>query len=165
MNFFKKIFTSPEAVKPESRPAEHEANVKTKNYNVTGISHYESNILKLAQKNPLYDLSKKEIAARKIYDKDIFEYIFSPQKTELVPEPMNPHDPNAIKVMVGGYLVGYIKAGACSKILKLINENKISSIESKISGGNYKMYWNDGTSLQVEKGKKSYSVKISISEK
>lgn len=153
------IFNLFKTKKAEKIPPE-----KIQNHNITGVSHYQDNILKLAKNNPLYDLSKKDIIAKKI-DGCIYQYKFNPQKTELLPEPNNPHDPNAIKVMIDGQHVGYIKAGSCTRILKLIKEDRIARIESKIGGGNYKMYWNDGISVNAEKGKNNFNVRISIIEK
>ena len=165
MGFFKSLSNlfATETAKPQpiaTIQTAADANEKRQNYNVTGISHYTNNILKLAIKNPAYALSKKEIIAKKLCDQKIFEYSFAPQKTELIPEPTNPHDPNAIKVVIDGLLVGYVKAGSCTRILKLMNENRIAGIVGEIYGGNYKMIYDD--ELLMEKG--SFKVRISIIE-
>lgn len=165
MGFLKSLMDlfSTETAKPQptaNTQTAADTDERRQNYNVTGISHYTSNILKLATKNPAYALSKKEIIAKKLYDQKIFEYTFAPQKTELIPEPTNPHDPNAIKVVIDGQLVGYVKTGSCARILKLIKENRIARIDGEIYGGNYKMFY-DGE-LLTEKG--NFKVRISIVE-
>jgi len=162
MGFLKSLMDlfSTETAKPQPTQTAADTNEKRQMHNVTGISHYASNILKLATKNPAYALSKKEIIAKKLCDQKIFEYTFAPQKTELIPEPTNPHDPNAIKVVIDGQLVGYVKSGSCARILKLIKENRIARIDGEIYGGNYKMFY-DGE-LLTEKG--NFKVRISIVE-
>lgn len=111
---------------------------KTKSYKVTGVSHYTKAILSLKVENIDYDYSKKELIDEGLENDKIYQYEYYPIKTELVPEPDNPYDPNAIKVIVDNVLVGYIKSGSCSHVLKLINEGKIEKIETIISGGKYK---------------------------
>lgn len=165
MGFFNLFKTKPEAAKTENRMPIKNEDTKTHNHNVTGVSYYEKNVLKLAHKNPLYDLDKKQIAAKKLCIETIYQYTFSPTKTELIPELTNPFDPSAIKVLIDGQHVGYIKAGSCAKILKLINEDRIARIESEIYGGNYKMHWNDGIGLNTQKEKDKFRIKITIFEK
>lgn len=139
---------------------------KTHNHKVAGVTHYESNILQLAVKNPAYALSDKEIIARRLHNTNIYEYTFPENNAELQPDPTNPHDPNAIKVVIGGQLVGYIKAGSCSRILKLIEEDRIAKIECTIGGGKFRNVWSDGRTIQQsEKGRKNYGIQITIIEK
>ena len=97
-----------------------ENNVKKHKHKIAGVAHYESNLLKLAFKNPAYSFTKKEIIAKRLYCKNLYEYSFAPKKTELLPDPTNPQDPNAIKVIIDGQHVGFIKSGSCGQILKLI---------------------------------------------
>ena len=162
MGFFNSLMNmfSTETAKPQPTQNAADPNEKRQMHNVTGISHYTNNILKLATKNPAYALSKKEIIAKKLCDQKIFEYTFAPKTTELIPEPTNPHDPNAIKVVIDGQLVGYVKAGSCTQILKLMKENRIARIDGEIYGGNHKMIYDD--ELITEKG--SFKIKIYIIE-
>lgn len=170
MNIFEKLFKSskPQKETPIAAPPVPLANPSSKNYNVTGVAHYEDSLLKLAALNPAFSLTKKELIASKLYDVDIYQYNFSSHKTELIPEPSNAYDPNAIKVVIDGQHIGYIKAGSCKHILKAINENRIEKITSQISGGLYRtLVCHDDayTDFTIEKGKKAYSVKIAIVEK
>lgn len=43
----------------------------------------------------------------------------------MIEEPDNPEDPNAIKVVMDGEPIGYIKAGSCARVKKLIREERI----------------------------------------
>lgn len=141
---------------------------KIKNHRVTGTSHYESNILKLATENKDYAKTKSELIQSGLVEKNIYQYNFHPHKTELVPEPTNQYDTNAIKVIIDDQHVGYIKAGSCSHMLKLINENRIQNITSKINGGTYKCVIVNGgpdcDSYELIKEKSGYSITVTIIE-
>lgn len=140
---------------------------KTQKHRITGVSHYEKNIMKLAIPNPDYSLSPKQIIKENMGDVKIYQYEFAPGNPELIPEPSNPHDPNAIKVLVDGEHVGYIKAGSCSRVLKLIREDCIEKIDCRIRGGAYKYLslCGDGGEYEIEKDKDNLSIEITIYEK
>ncbi|MFQ7609711.1 HIRAN domain-containing protein [Blautia marasmi] len=54
---------------------------------------------------------------------------------ELMPEPNNIYDHNAIKVVVDGYHIGYIKSGNCSHVSQLIEDNRIHHLSATIYRG------------------------------
>ena len=64
---------------------------------VAGIKHHKTNFYNL-------DLSQRE------------------HKLELIPEPTNKHDPNAIKVIVDGKHIGYVPANKCAKVHKILTK-------------------------------------------
>ena len=129
----------PEAETQEGlAPESGSSSIVGKTHKVTGLQYYKDNLLDLAVENSDYDMSKKEIIDCGMEDEKIWKYEFYPRKAELVPEPDNPHDPNAIKVVVDGRHVGYIKAGSCTHLLKLIKEGRIKGIDCEIGGGPYK---------------------------
>lgn len=124
------------AVTPISEPAA--APFVAKTYKVTGMQHYMDNIDSMANENPDYDMSKRDIIDCGMTDERIWKYTFHPEKIELVPEPDNPYDPKAIKVVVDGQQVGYIKSGSCAHLLKIISEERIRGIDCEMGGGPYK---------------------------
>lgn len=142
----------------------------TKTYHVTGIRHYEDNLMNLAHINIDYEMTKKELIDSYMVDEMVWKYVFYPDIVQLVPEPDNPHDPNAIKVVIDAEHIGYIKAGSCAHLLKIIKENRILSISCKIGGGPYKILsgeYDDKKEKDVyslERGEYSYSVTLHISE-
>jgi len=109
-----------------------------KRHRIVGLNYRKSNVMKLAVENPLYNLNKAEILKQGFVDSYIHKYIFADGPTELVQEPDNPHDPNAIKVVVAGQHIGYIKAGSCAHLNKVINEGRVEQILCRIYGGPYK---------------------------
>lgn len=167
MEIFKNLFKSAPAktcTKNEQIAAIPEG--KKHSHKIAGAKHYEANIAKLARKNPAYNFTQKEIIAKKMFCKNIYEYTFAPKITKLIPDPTNPHDPNAIKVIIDEQHVGYIKAGSCARILKMMQENRIAKIESNICGGRFQNLWTDGKEIQQhEKGKTEYKIEITIFEK
>lgn len=144
------------APKPEPAPEPvPKPDTVEKKYKVTGIDHYLDNLLSLASKNDDYYLSKRDLIDEYLTDQRIYETEFYIGRAELVPEPDNPVDPKAIKVLLDGQHVGYIKAGSCTHLLKVIRENRIQKIECQAGGGKYKkVYVEDYT----ESGKEIYTL-------
>lgn len=167
-NIFKNLLSAPQDSTDKSSsntPVDSQQKSKEKKHKVAGVKYYTDNVLSLARLNPDYSLKKNEIIQREL-DRTIYQYIFSPGKTELIHEPTNPHDPNAIKVIIDGKHVGYIKAGSCKHILNLINDNRIEKINSEIYGGKYKCLCLDGESdFVLEKGETEYKINVSIIER
>lgn len=143
---------------------------KAVRHSVAGTSYHQDAIRAMGKKNPDFALTKRDLFKRGL-EAPIYEYTFSPKKAELVPEPENPHDPKAIKVLVDGVHVGYIKSGSCAHIHKLIQEDRIKKIEPSIFGGKYKhlcTYDANATRMEdydLEKGESSFGVSLQITEK
>lgn len=144
---------APVAPKPPE-PAPKPDTVEKK-YKVTGINHYLDNFLSLASENDDYNLSKRGLIDEYLTDQRIYETEFYISRAELVPEPDNPVDPKAIKVLLDGQHVGYIKAGSCTHLLKVIRENRIQKITCEAGGGRYKYVSLDG---YTESGKEIYTL-------
>ena len=114
------------------------SNYKERTYRVAGISFREDAVENIGSENDDYHMTKQELIRDDMTDEQIWEYSFHPRHTELVPEPTNQYDPNAIKVIVDGEHIGYIKSGSCVHVLKLINEDRILNIQCQMGGGRYK---------------------------
>lgn len=141
-----------------------------KTYRVAGTSFRLENIAKLGTENPDYYKSKKELIELEQIDEKIWKYEFYSLKATVTPEPDNPVDPNAIMVEVNGQHVGYIKAGSCAHLLKVIKGDRIRGIDCDIRGGPYKVItedYDEGTDKEfyrLEKGELNYSVVLHIFE-
>lgn len=134
---------------------------------VTGMEHYLDNIMNLAAENPDYEMSKLEIIDNFMTDKKIYEYNFYASNVKLVPEPENPFDSNAVMVIIDGQHVGYIKAGSCARILKLLREDRIHRVEAEVGGGKYKLVYedDDDDTYTLERDKTKFFVHLTIYEK
>lgn len=143
---------------------------KVKTYKVAGVTQYVDNIMNLATLNPYYGMSKRELVDEGMTGEKVWRYDFYPEKIQLEPEPDNAFDPNAIKVIVDGEHVGYIKSGSCAHLLKVIKENRIVSIRGTIGGGAYKYVseeYDDEKDKEIytlEKDSVNYFVHLEISE-
>ena len=126
------------------------------------MEHYRDNIMTLAIENDDYKLSKKELIEECLENERIYERDFYFTKVELVPEPNNPYDPKAIKVLLDGLHVGYIKSGSCSHIHNLINDNRIEKIDCKIAGGKSKYLHYDENEDKYELSKEEIPLFIHL---
>lgn len=137
--------------------------LKTETLHITGTSHYMDNILDLASENYLYDYSKKELMENGLEDEKIYQYEFYPSKVELVADPENQYDSNAIKVLIDDVHVGYVKSGSCTHVKKLLNSGRITAIDAKIYGGAYKLLWEDDDGkYQIERNHTPIKINVKI---
>lgn len=125
-------------VRPVTTPNAKADNPKVQTHRVAGVTFYADNILALAEENPDYDMTKRELIDEGLVDERVWKYLFIPHQTELVFEPDNPKDPNAIKVVVDGEHVGYIKSGSTARVKNLMKSDRIKDIQCEIGGGPYK---------------------------
>lgn len=170
MGLFSRLFSH-----KQSKPTEpvKVPGAKVVRHKAEGTSYRQDAIQSMGKKNQDYNLNKRELVKRWPEGVTVYEYDFHPQKAELVPEPENPEDPKAIKVLVDGVHVGYIKAGSCAHIHRLILENRIAKIEPKIVGGKYKdLYCYDEyarmmkevAAYELEKHSGQFGVYLNITE-
>ena len=106
------------------------------NFTVHGEFYHKDAIESIGIHNPDFDLSLNEF--EKKYPKEgteAYKYSFNITSVDLVPEPNNPHDPNAIKVMMNGAHVGYITAQGTARVKEYLESGNIESITGKITGG------------------------------
>ena len=129
----KSLSDSPAPSKTSEKPP-----ISEKVYRVAGTSYRTDSILKLAEENSDYEKTKKELIEDDLTDKRVWKFEFYPSKVELIPEPDNPQDSNAIKVVVDGEHIGYIKAGSCAHLHKVMKKEGILSVSCEIGGGPYK---------------------------
>jgi len=122
---------------------------------VAGVTYHEDAIRALA--SPDYDFDDLKISDLEDGEK-IFELYFPEGPVDLVPEPSNPHDKNAVKVLIAGQHVGYIKAGSCAHVLNLLRAGRILDIKADIRGGRWKANYDE----QLERGTDFFSIKLSI---
>lgn len=161
---------APQPPKPEplvQEPAVPEPDtprVAGKTFKVAGVQHHMDEIRSLGFENPDYKMSKREIIDSDMTDEKIWEYDFCGGEVELVPEPDNTYDSNAIKVLIDGKHVGYIKSGSCSEIRSALEDGRIQRITCQIGGGRYKMVCEDieDDTYEVNYDETSYFVRLTV---
>lgn len=111
---------------------------------VRGASYYQGAIEKHMEDNPDWFKSYEELKAEKKNWKIIYQYQLTQTPAQLVPEPTNPHDKNAIMVCIGNDKVGYVAAEECTHVLSLIRSKKIVHATATLKGGPAKRVFDDG---------------------
>lgn len=133
--------------------------LKEETFAAVGVSYYENNIRKLACNNPDWALTAAQIMNSGKAGKRIFKYYYVSNPVKLRPEPENPHDKNAIAVIIAGELVGYIGRGDNLHVKDLLQKHEIKSLSGFIGGGEYKVVTEDGEVIKDENG---FSVTVRI---
>ena len=140
-------------------PIGSERTLKEENFDGAGVWHYESNIKKLANSNPDWKLTKKQIESAGKTGRKIFKNNYINKPVKLIPEPDNPHDSDAIVIVIAGEKVGYIRSDENVHVRAILDTREIKSISAFIGGGEYKILSEDG---ELIKGSYGFSVRIRI---
>ena len=127
------------ASKAAAAKAPEKPRAKFERHKVAGTSYHMDAIMALAQENPDYDLTKREIIDDGLTDERIYQYTFTDGPVELVDDPDNEYDPNAIKVLVAGQHIGYIKRGSTGRVHNLQRAGRVLGVTAEIYGGKYKV--------------------------
>ena len=120
-------------------------NMASYSFNVAGVSYKRKEITALLLENDDYDMSKKEIIDCNMTDEYIYRYTTFMRDVELVPDPDNEHDPNAIKVLSRGVHVGFVPADKTGRVRKIL-DSRSPEISAEFKGGPYKIVravWDD----------------------
>ena len=149
-------------VASEQMPPSVKKSTKTERIHVRGTEYHTENIIAVATENSDYSLTKRELI-EDFPDECVYQYDFFVDG-DLVPEPDNPYDPNAIMVQANGLCIGYVPKGSTSHVRKLMQSGRIKSMDLSIKGGKYKeVYENDDGEYGIDKGEKCYSAILEIS--
>ena len=138
--------------------------MRAEKFKVAGVTRYEDNIKSLSEENEDYSLSDNELLDLYDVGQEINKYEFYPEKVELIQEPENPYDENAVRVLVDGEMVGYIKKGETSQAKTLISALNYCGAEVESMGlGDYKLICEDDDGeLYVERKSRYPWVHINI---
>lgn len=112
--------------------------MKATKFKATGMIHYMDAIRAIQTENDDFDLSRGELLEDYGPGDKIWKYDYSFQSVELIPEPENEYDPNAVAVYIDGKMVAHIKRGSCSQVKNLISADDFVKAEAEIGGGPYK---------------------------
>ena len=112
-------------------------------FKAVGESHYKEHLKYVCRRSELADLSDDELRAEGLYDTRIYDYEFADYPVELVPEPENPHDPNAIRVMISGLQVAHIARDQTDAVRCLMSSGKVLGIRATVEHGDYRVLAGD----------------------
>ncbi len=119
-------------------------------FSPAGCQHYMDNIRSLGRRSQTFGMTAEELAAAGLANLPAFEYEFPEVTTELVPEPSNLKDPNAIKVLMDGILVGYIPAKRCPELLTQLRQGRVKRVQGGILCESFRMLAAPGTGENVK---------------
>ncbi len=116
----------------KKKPAPEPVPTNPVSFEIAGLFAHEAEAKAVMGENP------KLKKARKIEGSRIF--VLSPfdGPCNLVPEPDNPHDKNALKIVVNGHDLGYVPQYMQEQAVKRLNAGQYAVV--KLLGGNYRMY-------------------------
>lgn len=123
---------------------------------VVGEYFRKGEISSLVSGNPLYNLSDANFVQKIEPGKHIYQFKYREAEAQLVPEPNNPHDANAIKVLIDDVHVGYIPSERCVELKKIMK--RIKSVNAHIHGGNHKYHSN----YEVFKTESDFAIELYI---
>lgn len=103
---------------------------------VVGESYYKSEIADLGTIAQNYYWPQERLYEKFVEGDRVYKYNFAEQDAQLVPEPENPHDPNAIRVVVDGKTVGHIARDNTARISDIIRRGL--TVKANITGGPHK---------------------------
>lgn len=142
----KKANTAPALTVEQPQKVTHTPHAEertTERHKVAGISYREEDVQSLGVENSEYNLTKKQLIEEGLTDERVYKTDFYVVRCCLIPEPENPEDPKAIKVVADDVHIGYIKKGSCARLHKLLREDRIKSVSCEIRSGPYKIIRTD----------------------
>lgn len=125
--------------KPKPEPETAPTTVKKEicAFTVAGFDYYQDALKEfLYRENPEYSYSKSDLIDME--DERIYEYEPYIGYPDLVPEPDNKYDSNAIAVLLEGTRVGYVPRNYQESVAPYLTDDSVSR-EIEIYGGKYKV--------------------------
>ena len=126
-------------------------------FNVAGVYYYKDGVRAAAKKRKDFALSEEEFRVNHSNGKKVFQYYFSRgSSVALIPEPNNPHDPNAVAVYVNGIQVGHVPAELAPDMRSVLNAGY--SAEAFLSGGPRR--WVEGSDVLTDSSNMEIAVTV-----
>ena len=141
---------------------------------VKGISYHQEAFSDLCQELiqesddvPYLGYASKEIKEELIFSDRFYKYSpFELSDVDFVPELDNQFDPNAVKIVVRGYHLGYVTKSKNRKVLRLTTDSNNEVIKiAKIYGGDYKDIDPESDKLRTVKDSFKIQIKLKVLKK
>lgn len=105
-----------------------------KRFEVAGVFYHKNAVRSAANKRNDFSLSDEDFRSSHSDGKRVFQYYFSRNsKVDLVEEPENLHDQNAIAVYVNGEKIGYVPANLAPELHSILKQEY--SVSAFLKGG------------------------------
>lgn len=138
------------------KPKQIVINNNTLRIDVVGEHYRKNDIASVLSGNRLYGIPDTEFLQKIEEQKNIYRFKYREAEAQLIPEPTNQHDGNAIKVLVDNIHVGYIPSERCLEVKNKLKQ--IKSVNAHIHGGDYKYHSNN----EVFKTEADFSIELYI---
>ena len=141
---------------------------------VKGISYHQEALSDLCQELiqesddvPYLGYTSKEIKEELIFSDRFYKYSpFELSDVDFVAELDNQFDPNAVKIVVRGYHLGYVTKSKNRKVLRLTTDSNNEVIKiAKIYGGDYKDIDPESDKLRTVKDSFKIQIKLKVLKK
>lgn len=141
---------------------------------VKGISYHREAFSDLCQELiqesdevPYLGYTSKEIKEELIFSDRFYKYSpFELSDVDFVPELDNQFDPNAVKIVVRGYHLGYMTKSKSRKVLRLTTDSNNEVVKiAKIYGGDYKDINPESDKLRTVKDSFKIQIKLKVLKK
>ena len=131
-----------------------------------GTSFRQKELKSLLDDNVEWSMSKKELIDEGREDEKIYKYETLSAIPEFEPEPTNPEDEHAMKILINGVHIGYVPKAKARKVKRLIDEGKITKKCIDVYGGPYKyIEYDEDDKAYLEKGKTNFAAKVYLNIK
>lgn len=141
--------------------------VKGISYRQEALSDLCHELIKESDDVPYLGYTSKEIKEELIFSDRFYKYSpFESSDVDFVPEVDNQFDPNAVKIVVRGYHLGYVTKSKSRKVLRLTTDSNNEVVKiAKIYGGDYKDIDPESDKLRTVKDSFKIRIKLKVLKK
>lgn len=141
--------------------------VKGISYRQEAFSDLCQELIRESDDTPYLGYTSKEIKEELIFEDRFYKYSpFEITDVEFIPEFDNEFDPNAVKIVVRGYHLGYVTKSKNRKVLRLTTDSNNEVIKNaEIYGGDYKDINPDNGILRTVKDSFKIRIKLRVLKK
>lgn len=119
---------------------------------VVGTYYCADAFPKIMNKRREYSFKPETLLKNNRANQRIYKYYYTEIPAELVLEPTNKHDTNAVKVVVKGEKIGYIPADMTKEVRNIIGNYHLISVIATLTGGGYKIVYDDASEIISQSG-------------
>ncbi len=121
----------------------------TESIHVTGLSPFGEQIALLAQHNPDYDLTQKEMEDKGLAGERIYQDLYPCEDASLAPEA----ETGLVQVLVTGQQIGYVRKASSAHVKDLLDKGSVTGVSVKMHGGPYRILMEgDDDAFSIEEG-------------
>ncbi len=141
--------------------------VKGISYRQEAFSDLCQELIRESDDIPYLGYTSKEIKEELIFEERFYKYVpFEIPDVEFIPEFDNKFDPNAVKIVVRGYHLGYVTKSKSRKVLRLTTDSNNEVIKNaEIYSGDYKDIDPESDKLRTVKDSFKIQIKLKVLKK